>query len=239
LEVLIPLGWALAMHLLQRGKWCWSGGVFGVAMWIAPWAVLALPALLAVGRPARAARTAALAFLVGASAYVPFVLTGQFHMFAHRWPVESGTLVHLLDPGMTSATWFIRLVQAVVVAGGTAVIALRTRATPYATVAAPLAAILLRIGTDPLRMDYYWAPAAAASLGLLIVALRYRPPLHRWSACALAYATVLASAAGATVIGAAVGVLLLAMIVGTARSKSSPAAALPRPYTLELENRVQ
>jgi len=120
--------------------------------------------------------------------------------------------------GLTEAGWWLRPVQGLVVVAGVAMIAWRMRGTRIAIAAVPLAAALLRVATDPLARQYYWYPAAVASL--LLVAMT-----RRWLlAVAPAYAVLLgASVSWPLAAGPACLVLLLAV---TARRSSAPAAAL-------------
>lgn len=164
-EVLIPLLWFGGMRLLAASRAAWSAVLFGLAMAIAPWAVLVLPATLAVARFRRAVVVSGAAVGVGAAWYLPFVVAGHFRMFAHVWPVASGTLVARFAPHVAHFDWRLRLLQAAIVAGGTAVVALRLRRAPRPAMAlAPMTTALLRLLTDPLRFDYYWVP-----LGVLAV----------------------------------------------------------------------
>ena len=108
------------------------------------------------------------------AAYLPFVVSGHFAMFHHVWPVSAGSLPALLIGHLTNFDWPLRLVQAVVVAGGTGLASRHLRRTPeLAIVLAPMVTTALRVFTDPLSFDYYWTSAGLlAVLALAISPLR-------------------------------------------------------------------
>jgi hypothetical protein len=115
---------------------------------------------------------------VTATFYLPFVLTGNFRMFDHRWKIESWSLVHvLLGPG--DFPWTLRLVQgAAAVAAGTG-IAVALRRSSAAFWAVPLAVIGVRLLLDPTLYSWYWlGPATVALLAAADVATRLAA--HRW-----------------------------------------------------------
>ncbi|MEU4158724.1 hypothetical protein [Actinoplanes sp. NPDC026670] len=210
-EVAIPILWSFAMVLQRDGRWLVAAALLGASALIAPIAVLGFPCLLAVAGPLRAARTALVAAAVAVSGFLPFVLSGEFGMFGHVWPVSPGTLPYLL--GLREATWVARLLQAAVVSGGCALIAWLLRGRLVAVAAAPLVAALLRPATDPIMFDYYWLPTSVASV-LLVALLPDGLPLP-WQAVAvvLGYLTMLAATTDQGAIGAAAmlaGYLVLA-----------------------------
>lgn len=225
-EAAVPVLWAYAMVLSPRK----SPVALAVAVLIAPLAVLGFPCLLAVARPMRAARIALAALGAAALGYLPFVLSGQFGMFGHVWTVAKGTLPDLL--GLHEVTWAARLGQAVVVAGGCALVACLLRGRPIAMAAAPLAAALLRVATDPLVFKYYWVPVAVGSV-LVVALLPDAVPI--WLPVVAGYATVMAAttdraALGALACAAAYLVIfnLPARLGGCAPDRNGPRSADPR-----------
>jgi hypothetical protein len=195
-EVAVPVLWAYAMS--ARNRW----PALALAVLIAPLAVLGFPGLLAVDGPSRAARNALLALALAAPGYLPFVLSGQFGMFGHVWPAAAGTLPWLL--GRHEVTWVARLGQAVVVAGGCGLVAYLLRGRLVAVAAAPLAAALLRVATDPLRFDHYWVPVGVGAV--LLVALL---PDERsiWPFVVVGYVTMIAAMTDRAAAGALVCLL--------------------------------
>jgi hypothetical protein len=195
-EALIPMLWVGAGLDARAGRWLRGGLLIGIATAIAPWAVLAAPTLL-IGRPTVVARALAVTAAVTAAVYGPFVLTGHFALGDHVWPVGRLSLVHLLDPSLTTFPWAGRLLQGAAVAGGCAVIALALRARPEGVVLAPLMAAVLRRLTDPLSFDYYWVPVAtAAVIALAVVGTTHRRALPL---AAVAYLSWLAMALSGSV----------------------------------------
>lgn len=183
IELLIALSWLGGVQLCRQNRWILAAALLAAGIAIAPWAVLGFPALLAVPGLARALRTVALAVGLGLAAYLPFVLTGHFRLFAHHWPVDPASVVHLVAPTLTGADWAVRLVQALVTAGGCAAIAWRYRGDPRGYYLAPFAAGALRVASDPVVFGYYWI--SVATVGLIAVArLRWARPSARWVAVA-------------------------------------------------------
>ena len=167
-EACIPALWCTGMVCAQRGRPVCAGLCFGVGMGIAPWAVLATPAVLAVSRLRGAVLAAAAAVAVGVALYAPFVLSGTFHLLDYQWLVESHSLVALLVPVRAPLGWSGRALQALFVVSGTALIAVWLRRRPeLAVVLAPIVASGLRIASDPKRLDYYWLPVE----GLTVLAV--------------------------------------------------------------------
>jgi hypothetical protein len=224
-ELAIPAGWAYAIVLLRRGRAGPAAAVLALTAAIAPWAALGFGCLLAAAPPRRALRTGALAAALGTAAYLPFVATGHFAMFTLHWPVADGSLVHLLAPGRHELTWWLRLVQGAVVAGGCAFVAWRFRDRRVVLALAPLTATLLRVATDPLDMSYYWFPAAVATLLLLALVPATETPAVRALAAGLGYLTLLAEAARWTVAGPFACLAVMAVLLAVTR----PDPRLPVP----------
>ena len=148
----------------RRGQTVPAAVALGLASAIAPWAVLIVPALLAVPGLRRALVTGALALALGIGCYLPFVATGHFELFAHRWPVAAASALQLFEPGVGHAGWPVRLAQGVLAAGGCAAVAWRCRGRAAAGPLALATAGLLRLATDPVFFSYYWLPVAVASV---------------------------------------------------------------------------
>jgi hypothetical protein len=219
-EVAVPVLWAWAMVLQRRGRWLLAALTLGSSVLIAPIAVLGFPCLLAVTGLWRTARTATVAGAVAVLGYLPFVVSGEFGMFGHVWPVEPGTLPHLL--GLREVTWGARAGQAIVVAGGCALAARLLRGRTVAFAAAPAVAALLRVVTDPLVFDYYWLPV---SVGAVLMVALLPDGLPRWRQAlvvVIAYLTMLAATTDQAAIGAAV------CLAGYLLAGLRPAAPAPR-----------
>jgi hypothetical protein len=215
-EIAVPLLWAYAITLARAGRHRAAAASLALGVAIAPWAILGVPGLLAASPVVRAGRTGVLAVALGAGSYLPFVLTGHFAMFEMHWAVSAGTL---WSAHVSEVTWVTRLVQAVVVAGGAALIALRCRRDPRAVALVPLAVAVLRVATDPVHFPYYWFPVAVAAI-LLFAVDRRRPLL----AGAIGYLALLAESGNFTVAGS-LGCLVL--IVGTLVKTGETRATFP------------
>ena len=104
----------------------------------------------------------------------PFALFGDFRMFDYRWRVAEGTLVSVVVPVGTHFGWPLRLLQAAVVCGLGAAVALRFRRSVHAVWLAPLVVVVARIALDPLAYGWYWLEAE--SLALVGAALTLTAP---------------------------------------------------------------
>ncbi|WIM97757.1 hypothetical protein ACTOB_001308 [Actinoplanes oblitus] len=223
-EVLIPVLWAAAVASEERGRWWASGAALGVSALITPLAVLGYPCLLAATGPVRAARTMVAATGIAVLGYLPFVLSGRFGMFGHVWPVVPGTVPYQL--GLHEMTWWARLGQAVVVAGGCALVAYLLRGRPVAMAAAPLTAALLRVATDPQQVDYYWLPVSVGTVLLIALLPEDFPAWRQVSTAVMGYLTMLAATTDHYMPGALLcsAGFLLAGVRLRSRSLSRPTA---------------
>lgn len=213
-EVVIPILWIAAVGLQCRGRWVRAALALGLAAAVAPWAVLAYPCLLAAAPVRLALRTAAAAAMIAACAYFPFVLSGHFAMFGQVWPIDPGTIVHRLDPALSTFGWPLRIAQAAVITAGCGFVAWRCRRQPAGAALGALTAALLRILTDPLRFDYYWVPAAVSAIATLaLIPLAARRPV-RVAALALAYLPWAAAASGWTSTLAALCLVIVLIVSG-------------------------
>ncbi|GAA2856200.1 hypothetical protein Acy02nite_08190 [Actinoplanes cyaneus] len=226
-ELAIPLLWAYASLVLRRGRTVTAAALLGVSVAIAPWAVLGFPCLLAVTGLRRAIRVWVLAGAAGSAFYLPFVLAGNFNMLGHVWAVERGTLVRQLFPELTAVTWELRLVQAVLVAGACAVVARVFRRQRIVCAAAPAAASLTRLLTDPVALRYYWTPVAVATiLGFALLGDGERPR-RQVLALLLGYLALVACVAAHQVPGsvACLVALVALLVAGAVRRPAEVAAA--------------
>ncbi len=223
-EALIPLLWLAALRCARRGATLRAAALFAATVAIAPWAILAVPALLAVCRPVVAVRTGMLAVCGAVACYLPFVASGTFRMFGHAWPVQHTTLVHLLDPGASTSGWVLRLVQASIVVAACAVTAWTARSNACAAQAALLVAVLGRIATDPLGMDYYWAPAAVLVIALWVALNATKDRTSLALIAALGYVVTAAPSIGWAYVSAPAALVL---VVAIALRDVSPGRTVP------------
>ncbi|AEV86322.1 hypothetical protein ACWT_5304 [Actinoplanes sp. SE50] len=226
-ELAVPGLWAYASLCQKRQRTVTAAALLGLAVAIAPWAVLGFPCLLAVSGPVRALRTWVLGGLAGIATYLPFVLAGHFAMFRHVWHVDNDTLVKILLPGMPDVTWEMRLIQAVLVAGGCAAVAWWCRGQRLAYAVAPATALLVRVFSDPVTLRYYWGPIAVATVLAFILV---EQPRRQALALLLGYAAAFAALATRQVTGsAACLVLLVALVSVRPVARARPADTLLTP----------
>ncbi|WP_030442161.1 hypothetical protein [Actinoplanes subtropicus] len=218
-EILVPVLWAYAMVCHRRGRDLSAAGLLALGVAIAPWAIIGIPALLATGRAWRALGLGALAAVLSVAWYLPCALTGHFAMFQYRWAVAPGTAASLL--GLSTAGWWLRPAQGLVMITGVALAAWRMRGRRTAIAVVPLAATLLRVATDPVAHPYYWYPAAVASL--LLIAL-----MRRWvPAAALGYAVLLGEAVSWPLAAGLACLALLVAVTGKTRARVATFPGVP------------
>lgn len=250
-QPMVAFGWVGAAVLALRGRAVAAALALGLCSAWEPWALLAAPVLLLDPRldlrrlrhgPRRPplARGAVVGVVFAAATvapYLPFVATGHFALFDHRWPFITDSMVgHFMHRG-TAVTWPWRLAQgAFTVAVGTVVVqALRSRRE--AVWLAPFAIQVARLLLDPLQLAYYWIPLLVLSIvgiGLLapdatrrwvgiVVALLVLPQLQ-----SLDERTWAPSSAASAGLVATVVVLVLAVVqarTGSSTSRNDSAAA--------------
>jgi len=250
-QPMVAFGWVGAAVLALRGRALAAALALGLCSAWEPWALLAAPVLLLDPRLdlrqlrqgprspllARGALVAAVFAAATVAPYLPFVATGHFALFEHRWPFITDSMVgHLMHRG-TAVTWPWRLAQgAFTIAVGTLVVqALRSRRDVVWL--APFAIQVARLLLDPLQLSYYWIPLLVLSVvgvGMLsssagrrgvgiVVALLVLPQLQSldertWAPSSAASAGLLATAA----------VLVLAVVqarAGSSTNRNDSAAA--------------
>jgi hypothetical protein len=228
-EVAIPACWASAVALQRRHRPLAAATVLAAAVAIAPWAVLGFPCLLAAASVRQSARTALLAAAFAVLAYAPFAATGTFGMFGQVWDIAPRSLLHAVAPDLQHVTWPARLVQGVVVAGGCALLAHRYRGQQLMIGAAPLAAALLRVATDPLAYTYYWTPVAVGTVLLLALMPDGERRHRQLLAVVTGYLALLAASAGSPAGAlASLGLLAAVLLRSRPRRGKQPGPGSPR-----------
>jgi hypothetical protein len=233
-EVLIAVLWLGAVRDVGRERWIRAGISLGVAAAIAPWGVLGFPAVLVCRRIGVSFAAGALGAIVTLLLYLPFLASGHFALFQATWPISPDSLAHLVAPGLHQMTWQLRLVQAAVVAGGTAGAALLLRRHRGAAPVALLVAGVLRVATDPVQTGYYWT-----SVGVVAIAIVAASPYSRraWWAFAAAYVAWAGSTIGWTVEAAAITLALAVPIAARFRPASAPRRELSsKPAKAEIRS---
>ncbi len=156
---------AFACLLIQRRRAWWLVGLLvGTAIAARPWALMLAPVLIGLPR-GRRSPAAMLTVAVAAAWWAPFVLgaSGTFHALStFPVPVSPGTAWWLIGVHGDVYRW-LRPVQFV---GGIALGVWVAKRPGNAWLAAPLAAIALRVLTDPYPATYY-------SMGPVLFALAW------------------------------------------------------------------
>jgi hypothetical protein len=167
-ELVIPALWIAAAVLATDDRTVLAGAVIGLGAGFETWAVLGVPVLLLSGRVLTAVRGAAAMVAVAAAIYLPFVIVGPFRMGKAVWGVWSGSLIHALDPALTTFPWSARLAQsAVVVLFGTIAWWVSRRSPNGAAMAVwfvPAIIAMAKAISEPSAYDWYWLPVQVAVL---------------------------------------------------------------------------
>lgn len=152
-----------AMRLiLARKPWWLVGLMLGTAAATKPWAIILVPVILGLPRRDRA-RTLLVVLATTAAWWAPFIVAApQTTVALGRYIVlvEPGSVLHLLGFRGTVQSW-LRPTQFMLGIGIGGLVALRR-----SWIAAPLAAIAVRVMTDPYIYAYY-------GLGPLLLAFLY------------------------------------------------------------------
>jgi len=155
-QLFVPLLWLVAAQLARRGSVLPAGALVGLSAGLETWGLLGVAALALAPRWRGTAAGGALAVVVAAALYLPFVLAGEFRMLEYRWTVAEGTLPSLwLDAG-SAFPWELRLVQGAAAVGAGLGVALLLRRTSHVVWAPLLAVVAVRLLLDPLGYSWYW-----------------------------------------------------------------------------------
>lgn len=157
-DLLVTLLLLIAASRAAAGRSGQAGIIFGFAVGVKLWAIIAIAVLLV-----RASRTAALqAGLMAAATvtlcYGPFIVFGRFEMFRGSWQIEHDAPLNLVFHDGTDFSWQLRLFQAVLATTVGLVVLLRTRGRNCAVWLVPVAAIAARLLVDPRNIPYYYTP---------------------------------------------------------------------------------
>lgn len=160
-DALAVTGIMLAAAAVHRGTWWQAALAVGLAMSCKPWAVIAVPLLLAFPRR-QAARGAVVAVVIAVGPWLPFLIADPHttNAFQTHWLVTSDSSLRAL--GFHVRTWTpsgFREVQLGLAVVAAAVVVRRCWAS------APLAAMAVKVLLDPAAFPYYGiGPVAAAAL---------------------------------------------------------------------------
>ena len=155
--------WLLAARHARAGRVGRAGLLIGLSSGFELWGVLGVAVLALAPNLRRSVRGAVIAAEVTTIMLAPFVVGGDFHMFAWKWYVAGGP-IHLLVGVGYPFGWPLRLLQGVATVGLAGGLALLIRRSPVSIFVIPAATVFVRLLFDPLGLYYYWDPAIEIAL---------------------------------------------------------------------------
>ena len=170
-NAVLPLLWVIAGAQARRGHVMRAALIVGLCAGLETWGILGVAVLALAPQLRRALQGVALASVVAAFLYLPFVLFGEFAMGSYRWHVSQESLVSLfVDPG-TPVSWSMRFAQGALALVAGIVLARRARLSSHVLWAVPAVVVLVRLLLDPLGSGYYFVGLEGPALvGLALVA---------------------------------------------------------------------
>jgi hypothetical protein len=180
-EPIAGLLWLLAAREARNGRVERAGLLIGVSAGFELWGILGIAVLALAPDLRRALRGVALAVAVPALLLAPFVLGGDFHMFAFRWHVTGG-LIHLMLPHLNAFPWPFRFLQGAVTVGAAGGLARAVRGSPSSVFLVPALAAAVRLGLDPMSTFYYWDVPLVIELIGMATAIAQLGALRGWVA---------------------------------------------------------
>ena len=184
-EPVTGLLWLLAARDARAGRIGRAGLLVGASAGFELWGILGITALALAPSLRRAALGAALACATGGLMLAPFLLAGDFHMFALHWSVAGGP-IHLLVGTGYPFSWPLRVLQGATTIGVAAGLARLVRTSPASIFVVPAATMFVRLLLDPLGLFYYWDPVIELALLGAATAFARRDALRAWVQAAAA-----------------------------------------------------
>jgi hypothetical protein len=178
-EPVVAILWLLAAREARAGRVGRAGLLVGASAGFELWGVLGITVLALAPSLRRAAIGAVLACATGGVTLAPFVLAGDFHMFAFHWNVADGPIHFLVGTGYTFG-WPLRLLQGAVTLVVGVGLARLLRKSPASIFVIPAATVIVRLLLDPLWLYYYWDPLIELALLGAATAFVRRGAIHGW-----------------------------------------------------------
>jgi hypothetical protein len=157
-DLLVTLLLLITASRSAAGRHGQAGVIFGLAVGVKVWAVIAVAVLLVRASRKAAAIAAATALATVALCYGPFIVFGQFEMFHGSWQIEHDAPLNLVFHGGADFSWQLRVFQAGLATTVGVVVWLRTCGRDCAVWLVPAAAIAARLLVDPRNIPYYYVP---------------------------------------------------------------------------------
>jgi len=178
-EPIAGLLWLLAAREARNGRVERAGLLIGASAGFELWGILGVAVLALAPDLRRALRGVALAVAVPAVLLAPFVLGGDFHMFAFQWHVTGG-MIRFLFPHLGAFTWPLRLLQGGVTVAAAGGLARVIRRSPASIFVVPAVAAIVRLGLDPMSTFYYWDVPLVIELIGAGTAIANLDAIRRW-----------------------------------------------------------
>jgi hypothetical protein len=227
-DLLVTLLLLIAASRGAVGRHGQAGVIFGLAVGVKLWALIAIAVLLV--RASR--RVSVLAGLAAAATvaicYGPFIVFGKFETFRGNWQIEHDAPLNLLFHDDTGFTWQLRLFQAAFATAVAVAVLLRTRGRNCAVWLVPAAAVAARLLVDPRNIAYYYPPLLLCLLlgqwvGGRLTTFGSALVTGSWMVIVMAvFATTSGVVASWWVVVFCGGVIMLAMRYGSREVRSDP-----------------
>jgi hypothetical protein len=163
-DLLVTLLLLIAAARAATGRHGQAGVIFGLAVGVKLWALVAVAVLLVRASRRASAHAGLMAAATVAVCYGPFIVLGRFEMFHGSWQIEHDAPLNLLFRDGTGFTWQLRLLQAALATTVGLVVLFRTRGRDCAVWLVPAAAIAARLLVDPRNIAYYYPPVLVCLL---------------------------------------------------------------------------
>ena len=167
----VPALWLIAADFARRDRVVTTAMLLAASCGLETWAVLAVPVIL-LGLPSWRSRirTGCIWAAATAAVWAPFYFSGHFNMFDKTWSSTIRTPIEALLGNPETITWQVRLFQALVIVGLSAVAWFIGRNfTDAATVAVAVVA-WSRVVTDAITFPYYRLPLFATTVAIVLAA---------------------------------------------------------------------
>jgi len=177
--------WLLAARDARAGRVRRAGILVGLSAGFELWGILGIAVLALAPSLRRSALGAAFAAATASLILGPFVLAGDFHMFAFHWHVSGGAIGLVTGVGYPFG-WPLRLLQGCATVGLAAALARIVRSSPASIFVIPAVTTIVRLLLDPLGTFYYWDPVIELALLGAASAFVRREALRAWVEATLA-----------------------------------------------------
>jgi hypothetical protein len=162
-EPVAAIIWLLAAREARAGRVERAGLLVGVSAGFELWGILGITVLALAPSMRRAAVGVAIACATIALMIVPFMLAGDFNMFAFEWRVANGP-IHLLVGTGHHFGWPLRLLQGFATVAVGVVLARLLAKSLSSIFIVPAATVTVRLLLDPMGLFYYWDPVIVLAL---------------------------------------------------------------------------